>query len=424
MCLKRYLLILLISIVYCGADAQISISPYTVHGIGDVHSSGLTNNIAMGGIGVSNGQNWYLNLINPALLVKNNFTVFEAGIVFEQRELTNNSDLSQKNSGGGLNYIALGFPVMAGRWSSSIGLMPYSTVNYNILENSSVVGNPDVPVAYNYVGDGGLTRAFYSNGVRIGKNFAVGVTASYLFGSIMKESNSAIGNSTTPVNYSSSIIERTSVSDFMFTTGAIYAQPISEKTAINFGVTYQLAADLSAKNFRRGELRAPTIIDPIVADTIVNNVDGTLGLPSSLAFGLSLEKTFKWTFGIDLHLNKWSEFKNFDGSSDGLKDNYVLNIGGEITPDITSVDSYFKRVTYRAGVNIERAPFEVNENQINDFGINFGASFPVKGISTMNWTFKFGQRGTTNDNLIKENYFRVYFGLTFNDRWFIRRKFD
>jgi hypothetical protein len=28
-------------------------------------------------------------------------------------------------------------------------------------------------------------------------------------------------------------------------------------------------------------------------------------------------------------------------------------------------------------------------------------------------------------NLLEENYFRVYFGVTFNDRfWFIKRKFD
>jgi hypothetical protein len=49
---------------------------------------------------------------------------------------------------------------------------------------------------------------------------------------------------------------------------------------------------------------------------------------------------------------------------------------------------------------------------------------PVSRISSLDLAFKAGKRGDLNKNSIEENYFKVYFGVTFNDQWFIRRRFD
>jgi len=38
--------------------------------------------------------------------------------------------------------------------------------------------------------------------------------------------------------------------------------------------------------------------------------------------------------------------------------------------------------------------------------------------------FKFGKRGSMDENILEESYFKIFFGLTFNDQWFIKRKFD
>lgn len=65
----------------------------------------------------------------------------------------------------------------------------------------------------------------------------------------------------------------------------------------------------------------------------------------------------------------------------------------------------------------------VNGNQIKDFGINFGLSIPA-GRSSIDLALTAGQRGSRSKTSLDERYFRLYFGLTFNDQWFIRRKFD
>ena len=76
------------------------------------------------------------------------------------------------------------------------------------------------------------------------------------------------------------------------------------------------------------------------------------------------------------------------------------------------------------GLSMRQLPYLENNTEINDFGINFGVSFPVSGYSSLDAAFKYGFRGTTDNNLIQERYFQVVIGATINDRWFIKRRYD
>ena len=399
---------------------QINISPYTVNGLGDLNSSAFTTNVGMGGIGVSNGQGWYLNNVNPALLTKNVFTVLEAGMVYESRQLEDDSNLSQSNSGGGLGYFAMSFPVISNKWTSSLGIMPFTTVNYNILSQNTVPGS-EVPVTFNYKGEGGLTKAYFANGFKIAKNLSIGVKASILFGSVVNETLAVPGDQDFPINFLTAVVDKTSIHGFTLSSGLAYSFELKDKTFLNAGFTYDIESNLSAKKFKTGELRPLVGTRVISTDTLINDSRGDVRLPSSFGFGLSYEILYKFVVGADLHISNWSDFQDFEQNNESLVNNYGINVGAEYTPDVTSVDSYFKRVTYRIGFDFQKTPFEVAEQQLDDFGINFGVSFPVKGLSIMNLAFKYGQRGTTDDGLIKENYMRVHFGISFNDRWFQRR---
>jgi len=41
----------------------------------------------------------------------------------------------------------------------------------------------------------------------------------------------------------------------------------------------------------------------------------------------------------------------------------------------------------------------------------------------LNFGFEIGQRGTTINNLIQENYFKIYFGISIYEWWFIKRRY-
>ena len=80
-------------------------------------------------------------------------------------------------------------------------------------------------------------------------------------------------------------------------------------------------------------------------------------------------------------------------------------------------------MTYRTGISYDKYPYLINGMPVKDFGINFGFTMPVNR-SSLDFALKVGKRGNLQDNTIEENYFKIYFGVTFNDQWFIRRRFD
>ena len=75
------------------------------------------------------------------------------------------------------------------------------------------------------------------------------------------------------------------------------------------------------------------------------------------------------------------------------------------------------------GLHYEKAPFLANNEQVKDFGINFGLSLPA-GRSSLDLAFSVGKRGNQSQNILEESYYKVYFGITLNDQWFIKPKYD
>uniref|UniRef100_UPI004049DC08 hypothetical protein n=1 Tax=Flavobacterium sp. TaxID=239 RepID=UPI004049DC08 len=98
-------------------------------------------------------------------------------------------------------------------------------------------------------------------------------------------------------------------------------------------------------------------------------------------------------------------------------------LGGYYIPKYDSFSSYLERIVYRAGFKYENTGLVINNESINDYGMNFGLGFPL-GFSKVDLGFEFGKRGTTNNGLIEENYFNFSVGLNLSAKWFERRKID
>ncbi len=85
----------------------------------------------------------------------------------------------------------------------------------------------------------------------------------------------------------------------------------------------------------------------------------------------------------------------------------------------------FKRITYRAGLRYNQSYLDFNGTQINEFGISFGFGFPMKKSKTgIDLGFEIGRRGTTNNNLIQENFVNVLLGISIQEHWFHKRKYQ
>ncbi|MBR9997495.1 MAG: hypothetical protein KFF73_00925 [Cyclobacteriaceae bacterium] len=404
--------------------AQTTQSPYTALGIGDIIQPNLVSNMGMGVSAVAYPGNKNFNLMNPAMLgIRGFFTSFEVGISGERRSISSDT-LDQTNGSGNLSYLALAFPIKQSRISAGFGLVPYSYVNYNIISQNQIDGIEEES-SVNFKGEGGLNTVFYSTGFHLFESLALGFKVSYLFGSITEETIFDIDQ---PQSFSSALYESTKVNDFLLGLGAAYYIKLNDKSQIFLAGIYELGNDLNATRDERLEQRQRFTGLLLSTDTIFSDQKETLRLPRKYGFGVSFINS-KWLISTDLIMQDWNEFSDPRREvKNPLVKSFRAGLGAEFIPDATSVSSYFNRMIYRAGISYELSPYNLNNEQIYDFGINFGVSLPVinrNAPSLISLAFQYGQRsGGGGEFAITENYFRLALGFTINDIWFYRRKIE
>jgi hypothetical protein len=108
-----------------------------------------------------------------------------------------------------------------------------------------------------------------------------------------------------------------------------------------------------------------------------------------------------------------------------LKDSRIIAAGFQYYPNSQSPDGLLGHTYYRFGIKNAALPFYLNDTQILENAITAGFGFPLrKAVSSVNVGMELGRRGTTMNNLVKENYFMINVGFTINDRWFMKTKYE
>ena len=390
-------------------------SPYSFFGIGLQQFKGTVENRAMGGMSLYS-DSLHLNIINPAQLGKLRFVNFTFGgnhTATTLKETGNESNATDTT----FDYFALGFPVSK-KGAVSFGLMPWSTVGYDINDSNAEAVNT-------FAGIGGVNRLFLSSGYEIAKGLHVGATAAYYFGNIQNEAV----RTQDQVELSTLEENRTDFSGLAWEFGAQYETMISDKLELRSSIQYNTDSTISAENTRSistvvfDSFGIPTEL--ATADGLVQDTD--FRLPSSVVLGLGIGVPNKWFFGGELESSETSNFFNNSFRTEGVDfvDSTTFRAGGLYIPNYSSVTSYFERVTYRAGFRYEELGLRISDQDINEFGISFGVGLPTKrNISNLNLTFEYGQRGTTDANLVQENFFNIGVSLSLNDVWFLKSKFN
>ena len=318
--IRKYIFFLTCLLFALDTYGQVARTPFTSFGIGEPYGNALINQQGMAGVGVSQPQFWFINNQNPALLVYNSiYTGFQAGIITERRSIGSDT-LSETTQGGNMNYLVTAFPVKPTKWTTSVGLMPYTAVNYRLEYEDNVLESPE-RVSVTEEGSGGLTQLYWSNGVRITKDIAVGLKASYIFSSIVNTYKNQLINSPQPVNYLAGIEEKSYVRDFAFGTGLSFSKDSlfsQQRYRLSFGAVYNFATELDAKKTDR-IYRTTPLGDTTDVSVLPSSTHGSYSIPSSLTVGLSLSRGTRWTVGTELSYQDWTTFRNVNGQNDGLQ---------------------------------------------------------------------------------------------------------
>jgi hypothetical protein len=190
---------------------------------------------------------------------------------------------------------------------------------------------------------------------------------------------------------------------------------------LSFGAVYNFGSDLSVR--RNDRIFRTSLAGDTIEQFKINQSKGKIQLPQSFTIGASYGRGTRWSVGTEFFYQDWAKFQNVNEDDDGLAKSWRSSVGGEFTPDPLALEGFLNRITFRAGASLEQYPFYANGVQLKDYGINLGFSVPA-GRSSIDFAVKLGKRGNRADNLLEESYFKIFFGLTFNDQWFIKRKFD
>ncbi len=401
-------------------NAQQTNSPFSYLGIGEVYTGGTAVQSMMGGLGVAHSNGIYINTLNPALLARNRYTVFEMGVNMEGKMMQNERQLSNTFDGS-LNPIMLALPASS-RWTLVLGLAPVSTVNYqtSTSQKLSIVGTDSI--RYSYRGEGGLNKAVVSNGVRIFKDMYVGLETSYLFGVINRDVTTQ--NFSDSQNYEVTLADRINYSGLHFKLGWAWKPKLNKDYFLNLGATADFGQNIGAKSLKRFTINSAGG-QQINADTL-KQTTGNASLPATYRFGISIEKPAKLLVSLDYSLTQWSGFQNLSGSNENLKNASTIAFGAEYIPKFDALNGYFNHVMYRAGLNYTTSPYSLNGREAaKDMSFSVGASFPLRTISYINVAYVRGKRGTFATTGIEEVYNKIVVGFSLGDfYWFRKPKID
>lgn len=427
--IKSIILVCLLAGFGLGANAQADVdSPYSLFGIGQVNGRSMNVRLkGMGGAANAMFGGGIINAENPASYAKIDSLafLFDAGFYFKTSTFSTAS-LSEKANNASFDYVSMAFGVMPW-WKMALGVQPYSTSGYNMLVDDIEPGIGKTTTRFK--GSGGLNQAFWGNAFKIGKHFAVGANAYYVFGNSQAETSLYFPDSAYYIGSRRSV--DVMVRSFMFDYGMLFNTGVGDDMQLSFGLTYKQKINLKGDQtlfIRSFEEDIETDVEYLI-DTITYVVeDSKTTMPQGIGFGVALQKGDDWAVGADFNWTQWSKFAR-QGKTERLQDSWRASAGAEFTPKHTSISGYFSRVTYRFGGFYEHGFINLPGNDgldhsINKVGVTAGISMPLpKTLSKVNLALEAGQYGTREGGLIQERYAKVSVGVSVFEHWFMKRKY-
>jgi len=434
MCSPARLSVVSISLLFSLAGMSQVNSPYSRYGIGDLYGSRNTVSKGMGGLATAYRDIQSVNFVNPASYANIGFVTFDVGVEAEFRTLNNQAKTERYESSNLIfNYAALGIPLMKNKkkdktvWGMAFGLRPFSRIRYDIVSSGRQQGIDSIQTEYR--GDGGLYNAFLGTGFRLG-NLSLGINVGYIFGQKQLATYRSLINDSV-FYYTGAIDQNISITKFAMDAGMQYDIKLSKTSLFRIGATGYLGGDAKAVRNRLSQTvffnqyGAADSIDVVARD----ETNGTYTLPAGYSLSLAFEKQNKFFIGAEYETSKWSDLTSF-GQSFQMGDIDLFRFGTHWIPDAFAGRQYYKQIIYRAGMFTGKDYVVVDGKQLPVFGVSFGAGLPIKRYSaystqynTLNISFEYGRRGGP-DNPYFEKYFKLNFGMSLSDIWFIKRQYD
>ena len=339
------------------AQNDMTASPYSMFGIGEIVSGLSGVNAAMGGISIAMRDAKLINADNPAGLTAIDTCSLLAEVsAFAKWE-------SYKSRGGHTVFTGnfSGFSLagrIVPRWYMAAGLTPYSSVGYYFQSTQELEGSPGSYYTSTFSGSGGLSEFFVSNAFRILPSLSVGANVSFIWGSMTEEEEQSSMTTAEEMN------GHTFSADF----GVQYTHRFSRDLSLTAGAVYGL----------------PTTIRLERTETLVQNSVETTDdlrsirqrLPQYAGAGVAL--TYKQaTYALDYTFRPYSSLTSEDSRVD-FRDVHELRAGFRYASNVLGSSSIWKRMDYKLGLVLSTPYYmQVRDQSGPAWRATAGLGFPM-----------------------------------------------
>ncbi|MDP4263483.1 MAG: hypothetical protein Q8941_13230 [Bacteroidota bacterium] len=388
------------------AHAQNMNNPYSVYGIGDIDFRAYNRTSGMASTGLALPSSYYIIDNNPAAIagLVRSFYLVDAAATGKSVQYSG-SPISAGNSSNKDFWIKrFGLAVKVNKiWASAFGIRQFSNVNYKFNGTKSIEGSATTYATDNE-GDGGLNEYYWTNAVSFGKHFSLGLKSAIIAG---------------PVNHSETLTDETLQSTIAtqqqdyygqahFQAGALYSTAVNKQWDLSLGGRFEPRIKMIAE-------RTLTVTENATA-IVTNDLlkDGVFYLPNTYAGGIALKHNKKATFALDYVYEDWSSLHISDQGWQLISSNR-LSAGVEFSKQKRIAGQAYETRFFQLGAFLNNSYLQIRNTPVREFGFTAGMGGAINGSFHYNLALEAGSRGTTKENLIRENYVQLTLGLSFRD---------
>ncbi len=385
-------------------------SAYSRYGIGHLRYFSSSRATGMGGVSLAISGGSEVNRSNPAAWTQLKRTAFSGTFAYEGL-WTSDGPSSAFYSAGEFGGAMVAVPIMPSRGIVLAGgFNPYSSVNYDIVTTGFEAGT-----AYDirYSGNGGLSNALLGFSYAPASDFHLGFQTQFLFGTVENTQNVSFLST----GFFSSETRRTNqYHGFQFTVGIMHSGVgswigLSNKHRLSVGavITTPVSLDVERETLTTFISRA----DSLTLE------EGNAFVPPRFGLGAALTIDGRYLIGTDVLFQQWDRFEEFGVQPTELRNSFRWSIGVERLPAAEPM-SFGERVAYRLGFAYNGTYYRVKGESLDEALFSAGIEFPIGPTTRANFAIEYGFRGTTTNQLQRDNLLRFTFTVNVGELWFVR----
>jgi hypothetical protein len=311
-----------------------------------------------------------------------------------------------------------------------VGITPFSDVGYDfssVEENKDIIGNTG-NVSYDSYGTGSIYQIFAGAGVTFWKRLSVGAEMIYYFGNLDKVTNMNYSDASYRSLNSGSEL---SVNGLTGKFGLQYEQRLGGDVSMIIGATYRMGTKMKgySTNYKYAN-------QSDISDTLSYSVDtlhkSGIRFADELGVGISVKGGEKWSAELNYIRSDWTGSRMDTSNGFAVAGvskftstvSHSIRAGFEITPNRNDVRYYFRKCSYRAGVYYDKAYYKLDGHNVNSFGLTLGITLPIpKYYNGISLGVDLGQKASTRNNMIREQYAMFVIGFNIHDIWFRKNQY-